>query len=120
MKAKELQDILLSTNLFVGENCIMIEKDSSGNLHNVHTGFDLVKSSWHEKVKVKIYRFKSNNDLYVDFSFHVNLFYSDKLKDLTIPVLIEQLDKFLSKNVIYNQWKKLELRDLLLNKLIND
>ena len=117
MTGKELQDILLSTNLYTTENCIMVEKDELGGLHNVYTGFYLKNYKYNEKISIKVYRTKSTGELYVDFIiFGNNIFYSDKLKETTLPIVVEQLDKFMSRKESWRQAR----RDLILTHLISN
>lgn len=61
----------------------------------------------------------TDSKLYVDFYlFETNLFASHKLEDLTLNILITELDKGLSHIPKYKEWSKIELRDIKIENIL--
>jgi hypothetical protein len=60
-------------------------------------------------------------DTYIDFEFGSNLYASEKLSDISIEDIFEQVEKFLfSADPIYPsymEWKKSQIRDIKLENL---
>lgn len=61
----------------------------------------------------------SELDYYVDFKKFTNgLFASERLKDLTLERFFECCDQMMNKKDGYEEWKKKELRDYRLSRII--
>lgn len=60
----------------------------------------------------------SELDYYVDFKKFTNLFASERLKDLTLERFFECCDQMMNKKDGYEEWKKKELRDYKLSRII--
>lgn len=60
----------------------------------------------------------SEADYYVDFQKFTNLFASERLKDLTVERFFECCDQMMNKRDGYEEWKKKELRDYRLSRII--
>jgi hypothetical protein len=60
----------------------------------------------------------SELDYYVDFKKFGNLFESERLKDLTLERFFECCDQMMNKRDGYEEWKKKELRDYKLSRII--
>ena len=60
----------------------------------------------------------SELDYYVDFKKFGNLFASERLKDLTLERFFECCDQMMNKKDGYEEWKKKELRDYKLSRII--
>jgi len=60
----------------------------------------------------------SELDYYVDFNKFGNLFASERLKDITLERFFECCDQMMNKKDGYEEWKKKELRDYKLSRII--
>ena len=57
-------------------------------------------------------------EYYIDFKMFSNLFASEKLSELTLEKFFERCDTMMNKRDGYEEWKKKELRDYKLSRII--
>ena len=60
----------------------------------------------------------SEVDYYVDFKKFGTVFASERLKDFTLERFFECCDQMMNKRDGYEEWKKKELRDYKLSRII--
>ena len=57
-------------------------------------------------------------EYYIDFKMFTNLFASEKLSELTLEKFFKCCDVMMNKRDGYEEWKKKELRDYKLSRII--
>ena len=108
---KHLDDL---SDLIKDENCYMVEKVYD-EIYRVPTRYKSITNNY-LRLYLELYRLKyGDGDLHISFTLNkTNLYATYKLKDLTLPILIKELDKFFLGNKDY----KTRVRNLKINSLV--
>lgn len=103
------------SDLIKDENCYMVEKIGGELYSRVPTNYKSIKINY-IRLYIELYRLKyGDGDLHISFNLNkTNLYATYKLRDLTLPILIKELDKFFLSNKDY----KIRVRNLKINSLV--
>jgi hypothetical protein len=119
MKGIELQEYMKNLNLFKIEPVYIVEIEDEYISNMVPALYQVYLGSGNG-LKIMI-KYHTNKEKYVDFTWGGrNLYASHKLKDMTLLILCDELNKFLSKNEKFTTWMNRELRDWKIENLVDN
>ena len=118
MTSVKLQDYLSQIGIFSHENVYMVEVIDGTMYNRVPTNYKCKVN--YLFLNIKLFRNKyGDNDIYIDFDISgVNLYSRHKLNELTLPTLIEELDKMLISIPVYKEWRLVCLKDYKISNLL--
>lgn len=120
MTGGQFQNLLSSTGCFQPvHNCTMVFINKNGKPIHVNSQWHRKSGSWLDKISISLY-YHTDKSVWVDFVYcEKNLYASHKLEDLGFKVFITEVNKFLKKDLIWQNWMLLNNRDFIISEILS-